>query len=73
VGKYATLDTVDRDQLNQLSHIHVWDGNLISKAARDRLVKYGLVDRVGGFNFLTKAGIISVVALGYLHHDDVGV
>lgn len=66
--KRATLDNDDRAQLEQLAHIHVWDGNLISKTARDRLCHYGLADRAEGFNFLTKAGIIAAVASGYLKY-----
>ena len=66
MGKYATLNNDDRAQLAQLAHVHVWDGNLISKRARDRLVEYGIADRVEGFNFLTKTGIVAAVALDYL-------
>jgi len=38
----------------------VWDGNLVSKQGRDELVKQGLADRINGFNFLTKEGILLV-------------
>ena len=65
-NRYATLDSVDCDQLHQLVQGPIWDGNLISKHARDRLVQYGLVDRAEGFNFLIKAGVVAAVMLGYL-------
>jgi len=66
MSKYATLNDQDREQLRQLAQGHVWDGNLVSKKARDRLDQYGLVCRAEGFNFLTMAGIVAAVALGYL-------
>lgn len=48
---YATivwdgLSPVHREQLNQLLHQGpVWDGNVISKSARDALIKFGLATR----------------------------
>ena len=54
------------DQLIQLAKGPVWDGNLIGKTARDGLVKSGLVDRSGGWNFLTKKGIEYAVNLKIL-------
>jgi hypothetical protein len=35
----------------------VWDGNLISKEGRDRLVDKGLVERRHGYQWLTASGI----------------
>lgn len=43
-----------------------WDGNLISKGERDRLVSLGYVDRMLGFNFLTRAGVVAAEAAGIL-------
>lgn len=43
-----------------------WDGNLMSKDARDRLVKCGLVERAHGYNWLTNKGIQYLVDLGAL-------
>lgn len=54
------------DQLIQLAKGPVWDGNLIGKTARDRLVVAGLVCRWGGWNFLTKDGIKYAVNLEIL-------
>lgn len=53
------------DQLRQLTS-PVWDGNLMDKYSRDRLVKAGLVDRALGWNFLTPKGIEFCVTLGIL-------
>jgi len=53
------------DQLHQLLTV-TWDGNLISKTARDELVKNGLASRVQGFNYITEAGIKTLLKLGAL-------
>jgi hypothetical protein len=66
MARYATLNDQDRETLKHLAHAAVWDGNLISKRTRDRLVDYGLVINVIGLNRLTKAGQVACVALGYL-------
>ena len=58
------------DRTETLKHLAksgpVWDGNLISKTDRDELVKAGLVDRSGGWNFLTRYGVEVAVQLGIL-------
>ena len=41
-----------------------WDGNLISKDARDALVIAGLAERWNGWNFLTQEGVEAAVAGG---------
>lgn len=43
-----------------------WDGDLISKDARDHLVKVGLVQRAYGYNWLTEKGIEYLVNLRLL-------
>jgi hypothetical protein len=43
-------------QLDQLITV-TWDGNLLSKDARDELVRRGLVQRHHGWNWLTREGI----------------
>lgn len=43
----------------------VWDGNLISKEGRDRLVDKGLVERGCGYQWLTVLGIETARALGF--------
>lgn len=52
------------EQLEILGKQHVWDGNVLSKGARDALVTYGLADRWNGMNFITKAGMAVLDALG---------
>ena len=44
------------EQLQQLCRV-TWDGNLISKTARDNLVKIGYATRGNGFNVITPLGI----------------
>lgn len=68
--------TPELDQLQQFTSGPVWDGNLIGKAERDRLVGAGLVDRVAGWNFLSPKGVELCVALRLLNenrrtHDDI--
>ena len=41
-----------------------WDGNLVSKEERDRMVDAGLADRWNGWNFLTQEGVEAAVAGG---------
>jgi hypothetical protein len=48
----------NREALWQLFyHGPTYDGDLISKAARDELVRLGLAARCEGYNFLTVAGV----------------
>lgn len=59
-------------KLEQLLHFRfgpIWDGNLISKSARDSLVDDGLLTRTKGFQFLTEKGVATLVELGLLHED----
>lgn len=49
----------EMEQLEQLWTV-TWDGNLISKAYRDKLVKTGLAQRAHGFNWLTPDGVSMV-------------
>lgn len=59
-------------RLEQLLHFRfgpIWDGNLISKAARDVLEAEGLIERSGGFQFLSAKGVQLLVVLGYLNED----
>lgn len=41
----------------------IWDGNLVSKAARDWLVLNDMAARASGFNFLTADGVEMAVSL----------
>jgi hypothetical protein len=55
------------DTFSQLLNGPVADGNLISKAARDRLKLAGLCERGLGCNFVTMKGVEVAVALGLLN------
>ena len=46
-----------------------WDGNLISKIDRDKLMTADLATRWEGWNFLTKEGVKAAVAGGYAAKD----
>ena len=63
----CTLDEDDRRQLRQIAqNAPVWDGQLISEAARDRLRAFGYVRTdAKGNNWLTAAGDKAAVALGF--------
>lgn len=54
------------EQLLQLLRI-TFDGDLISKAHRDELVKNGLAFKVEGYNLITEKGIIYLNQLGFIH------
>ena len=53
------------EQLEQLKTV-TWDGNLISKTARDALVKKGLAVRENGWQVITPLGIQKLLELGLL-------
>jgi len=57
------------EQLSQFVHGPVWDGNLIGKGERDRLVEAGFVERVSGWNFLSSQGVALCVTLRLLAAD----
>jgi hypothetical protein len=48
-------------QLIQIFEKSTWDGNLISKSARTRLVELGLVQQVDGWNIITAEGVKQAV------------
>lgn len=50
------------EQLKQLRSV-TWDGNLIGKQYRDDLVKSGLVERLDGWNWLTRRGVEYLITL----------
>lgn len=59
-------------RLEQLLHFRlgpIWDGDLVSKLARDILFENGLIDRAEGFQFLTGKGVELLVQLGYLNES----
>lgn len=55
----------DIEQLMQCATA-TWDGNLIDKSARDRLVKHGLLTRIHGYNVVTQKGLEYLVELRLL-------
>ena len=65
VSMLPTLSPTELDQLKQLI-TPTYDGNVISKAARTRLVDKCLVARWNGLNFITQAGVCVLDILGLL-------
>jgi hypothetical protein len=63
VAEYILKNNIE--QLIQLTKV-TWDGNLISKSARNNLVKCRYVKQVNGWNFITPTGIKILINLGYL-------
>lgn len=57
------------DQLSQFTGGPVWDGNLIGKHERDRLVEAGLVERASGWNFLSAKGVALCATLRLLNEN----
>jgi len=53
------------EQLKQLISI-TWDGHLISKSDRDKLIKAGLAQRGWGWNWITEKGVEYLVNLGLI-------
>ena len=51
------------EQLRQIFNGATWDGDLISKRLRDRLVEDGLVERVKGWNIITTMGASYLIDL----------
>lgn len=49
-------DEAPIDTLLQISKSPVWDGDLVSKPARDKFHSSGWIDRCQGFNIITPDG-----------------
>ena len=60
------METGRAEQFGQIINSPVWDGNLISKAYRDKLIGLGLVEQSSGYTFLTPRGVDIAIALGFL-------
>ena len=58
--------TPEIEVLSQLAKGPVWDGNIVSKDARDRLYKANLIVRAQGWNALSESGLSNCVTLGLL-------
>lgn len=60
------IDSLDLEAAAQLMTV-TWDGDLISKSARDDLIRRFLAQRApGGFNMLTPAGVEFLINAGVL-------
>ena len=59
------IEKRDHKQLRAFVHATL-DEKLISKTGRDRLVKGGYVEKSNGWNFITKKGVLSLIALRYI-------
>lgn len=65
--RLSMIPILSGPQLEQLEHFGkgpVWDGYLISKAARTDLHMMGLASRWNGMNFITQAGMAILDTLG---------
>lgn len=51
-----SFDKSDLDQYTDIFAHPVWDGNLISKVSRDKLVELGFVERYYTYNTITQLG-----------------
>lgn len=56
-------DEAPIDTLLQIAECPVWDGNLVSKTARDVFVERGWVARCEGYNLITPGGTQVIRAL----------
>ena len=65
------LSAVLLESLYQLRKT-VSDGYVISKVERDILVRMGLVDRLNGWQFITRRGMAVLDVYGLLHDDRYG-
>jgi len=63
------ISEIEMEQFLHFRSGPIWDGNLISKSARDKLVDIGLVERCKGFQFLTHRGVELLVDLNCLNEE----
>lgn len=54
------------EQLLQIFNGATWDGNLISKRIRDKLVDDGLVKQIKGWNIITSKGASYLIDLNFV-------
>lgn len=69
VEEYESLNSMSRDQLLHFRFGPIWDGNLNSKAARDKLFACDFLDRADGFQFLTGKGVRLLYDIGKLNES----
>ena len=62
------LTPVELEALRQL-RMTVWDGNLISKSARDSLVDRGFAVRCNGWQVITREGMAILDTLGEMRDE----
>lgn len=68
ISKYQTKTIKEPiiEQLMQLTRL-TWDGDLISKKDRSKLVGNGLAKRIeGGYNIITEKGVEYLTVLGFI-------
>lgn len=54
-------------QLQQLTHL-TWDGDLIGKAERDKLIKAGYAQKIpNGWQIITAEGVRVLESLGFIN------
>lgn len=68
-NEFKDVDKLAADQLLHFRFGPIWDGNLNSKSARDRLVDLGFLERQSGFQFLTAKGLKHLVDTGKLNES----
>ena len=54
------------EEFKQICAGPVWDGDLLSKDARDALVNMGYIARASGWNILAEAGVAVAVVFGFI-------
>jgi hypothetical protein len=69
IAKLPSLSPMQLECLQQLV-TPVWDGNLISKQARNELCNMGLASRWNGLNFCTQDGYCVLDTIGFLRDQD---
>lgn len=70
----AECPRLTANQLESLYQLRmtVWDGYVISKATRDQLFDLGLIDRLNGWQFITREGMAVLDCYGLLEDDRYG-
>jgi hypothetical protein len=47
----------------------IWDGNVVSKSARNELLRKGLIDKWNGWQVITREGMAVLDTLGEMNDD----
>jgi hypothetical protein len=70
IGLIPVLSPAEIEVLRQLRHA-TWDGNVVSKAARDSLYKQGFVTRWNGWQIASELGLIALETFGWVDDRDI--